>query len=854
MKKRFGVGLLCLLLAGTVSAQQNKTADSSLFVEERIADAIARMTLEEKVRMCFGGEKFGEVVLPGVPRLGIPDMYAADGPRGARVGDVTVFPSGIGLAATWNPELIEQSGRVIGNESRAHGVTMIFGPAFNINRDPLGGRFFEYLSEDPLLSGKLAAAQVRGMQQAGTSACIKHFAVNGRDLNRNWYMSNVDERTLREIYLRGFEIAVRESEPWACMTAANGLNGELCSDNRWLLRDVLKDEWGFKGLVLTDFCHSRSTEKAALAGLDIDMPWGDFETIRFGKPLMDAVVEGRVPETVLDEMVGRILWNRWKTGQLDGRDPREGAQINTPEFRQIARQAAEESIVLLKNEKNLLPLDIEKTEKVVLIGPNCEQRFCILGLGGSSGAQASYEVTPLIGLRKKLEGRAELTYLPLTGDSGFETIPSACWSDGDEQGVRVVYRKRGDGAEQAVRTEPAVDFLWFNESPVPDKIPVGEVSVTIEGRLIAPQTGNYTVRLISDNHAELWVDDMGAQAIRNTEAGVPQRNTAMCYFEAGKSYGVRILYTQSPDGVKNATEMNYWAKDNPSLRLEWAMPSDDKIIADAVAPYRDVLADADAVVFVGGTDHNLDCEGRDRTSMHFPQGQTELIRQVAAINPNTVVALMHGSPVELPWLDEVPAVVDMFFPGMEGGTALSDVLFGDVNPSGRLTFTWPKKLDDSPVYRLATQDNDNVNYEDGLMVGYRYFDTEGVEPLFPFGYGLGYTRFVYKKLRTEPDGRGGCTVTLDVRNCGERAGDETVQIYVRPKQSRIERPIHELKAFRKVSLKLGERKTIRIELDRSAFSYWHPEKKDWVADPGEYVIEAGHSSRDIRAERAFELR
>lgn len=844
MKKNLWLGALCVLGTLSVCAQSARIADASVPVGERIDYAISQMTNEEKVRMCFGGERFGEVVLPGVPRLGILPMYAADGPRGARVGDVTVFPSGIGLAATWDPELVERTGWVIGSESRAHGVTMIFGPAFNINRDPLGGRFFEYLSEDPLLSGRLAAAQVRGMQEAGTSACIKHFAANGRDLNRNEYMSNVDERTLREIYLRGFEIAVQEGDPWGCMTAANGLNGELCSDNEWLLNDILKGEWGFKGLVLTDFCHSRSTEKAALAGLDIDMPWGDFETIRFGKPLLDAGDEGRVPQATLDGMVRRILWNRYMTGVLDHKDPKQGAQANTPEFRQIARRAAQESVVLLKNERNFLPLDLDRTEKVVLIGPNCEQRFCILGLGGSSGAQASYEITPLIGLQKKLEGHAELTYLPLTGDSEFATIPADVWHNGDAQGVKATYYKRGDGAVRRVRTEPAVDFRWFNESPV-EGVGPGDVRVVIDGWIEAPQTGNYTIRLSTDNNAELWVEDMGAQAIRNTEAGVPQRNTAMCYFEAGKRYHVRIDYSQSPDGLKNATQMNYWAKDNPSLRLEWAMPSDERIIAGAIAPNREAIEQADVVVFVGGTDHNLDCEGRDRTSMRFPQGQTELIRQVSAINPKTVVVLMHGAPIELPWMESVPAVVDLFFPGMECGTAMADVLFGDVNPSGRLTFTWPKALEDSPVYKLATQDVDNVNYEDKLMVGYRYFDTENVEPLFPFGYGLSYTDFIYVKMRKVQQTADGCTVELKVKNAGKRDGAEVVQIYVRPKNSLVERPVHELKAFEKVHLKAGESKTIRVELDKSAFSYWHPEKKQWVMDPGEYVIEAGHSSRDI---------
>lgn len=846
MKKLLcGIGLL-LCCAGTLSAQPEIIADPNRPIEERIRNAIERMTPEEKVRLCFGGDRFGEVVLPGVPRLDILPMYAADGPRGIRAGAVTVFPSGLGLAATWNPALVEATGRVIGSESRANGISMVFGPAFNINRDPLGGRFFEYLSEDPLLSGKLAAAQVRGIQSEGVSACIKHFAANGRDLNRNWYMSNADERTLREIYLRGFEIAVKEGDPWGCMTAANGLNGDLCSDSKWLLNEVLKGEWGFEGLVLTDFCHSRSTEKAALAGLDIDMPWGDFETIKFGKPLMDAVARGDVPQSVLDEMVRRILWVKWKTGMLDHRDMKAGAALNTKENQQVARRAAEESMVLLKNDGGLLPLDIEKTKKVVLIGPNCAQRFCVLGLGGSSGAQAVYETTPLKGLEAKLAGKADLAYLSLTGDSEFQPIPSEYWvaKDGNS-GVTAVYRRQGSGDVQQQRTEPVVDFTWFNESPVPGKIEPGRVHATIEGRIKAPVTGNYTLRLITDDHTELWVSDMGAQAIRNAEAGVPQRNTAMFFFEAGKTYDVRIDYSQSPEGRKNATEMNYWAKDNPSLRLEWAMPSDAGIIAAQIAPYKDRLAEADAIVFVGGTDHNLDCEGRDRTSMHFPQGQTELIRQVSAINGKMIVALMHGAPIDLPWIDCVPAVLDMFFPGMEGGTAMADMLFGDADPSGRLTFSWPERLEDSPVYELATQDVDNVNYEDSLMVGYRYFDTKRVALRYEFGYGLSYTTFDYSKMKVKKVGDR-CIVTLNVKNTGPRDGAEVVQIYVGQNDCRYTRPVHELKAFEKVFLKAGESRAVTIPLDKDAFSYWNPDRRTWVRDSDEFTIEAGHSSRDIR--------
>lgn len=819
--------------------------------EDLIKNIMKELTLEEKVRMCFGGERFGEVVFPGVPRLNIPDIYGTDGPRGAHIGEVTAFPSGIGLATTWNTELVEQAGRVIGEEGRVRGIGMVLGPAFNINRDPLGGRFFEYFSEDPLISGKIAAAQVRGIQKEGVSACIKHFAANGRDWNRNLYMTWADERTLREIYLKGFEIAVKESEPWGCMTAANGLNGELCSDNQWLLNQVLKKEWGFKGVVLTDFCHSRSTVKAALAGLDIDMPWGNFETVPFGKPLLEAVQVGKVPEEVLDEKIRRILWLRYKLGMLEtGKRKQAQGAVNTLEHQEIALKTAEEGLVLLKNEKNFLPLSLNKVKNVVIVGPNCAQRFCIMGLGGSSGTQSPYETTPLKGLKDKLEGKARVTYLPLTGGAEFQTIAREYWtSDRDNAGVKVEYSSNSNPEVRMNTQESKIDFSWFNKSPS-SEIKIGELKAVITGKIKAPVTGNYTLRLHSDDVAELWVEDMGAQAVRNVELGVPQSNTAMFEFEAGKEYEIRIVYNQSAEGVKNSTEMNYWSKDNPSLRLEWALPCTEKTIAGSLSAHLSILKKADLIVFVGGSDHNLDCEGRDRKSMNFPQGQTELISQLAKVNNKMVVVLMHGSPLTLPWLDRVPAVLDLFFPGMEGGKAMANALFGDINPSGKLTFSWPKSLEDAPINVLSSQDLDNVYCREKLLVGYRYYDTKKVEPLFPFGFGLSYTTFQYTDLKVSEDGK---KISFMLTNTGKREGKEVVQLYVGQLECSFMRPVHELKGFVKVALEAGESKVIEMELGEEAYSFWNPEEKQWMIEGGRFIIEVGSSSHDIRLTKEVRL-
>ena len=836
MKKIFALALI-----GAVSLTVN-----AQHIDREIEQLISQMTLEEKVRMCFGGEDFGVVKFPGVERLGVPTFFGSDGPRGVVIPDVTAFPSGICLASTWNPALSERVGHVIGEEARRQGVGIIFGPAFNINRDPLGARFFEYMSEDPVLCGKIAAGQVRGMQDEGIAACMKHFACNGRDWNRNLYMTWADERTLREVYLRGFEICQRESNPWSVMTAANGLNGELCSDNQWLLQQVLKNEWGFKGIVLTDFCHSRSTVKAALAGLDMDMPWGSYEGVPFGKQLADAVEVGKVPVEILDEMVRRHLWLRYQIGLLGEKKCRIGeGELNTPAHQQVAYEAAAEGIVLLKNEHQLLPLKANKVKNIVVLGPNADRRFDVLGLGGSSGAQSPWEVTVLQGLKQTIDTtKTHITYLPLTGEAEFRMLQDNEWVGQ----VNIDYNNaKGTAPHKATANQ--IDFSWFNNSPAAD-IAVGELQATINARVKAPVTGIYIVKLISDDVADLWVADMGAQTVRNIEHGVPQSGTAMLSLEAGHEYDVRIVYRQTAEGAKNATEMNYWAKDRPSVRMEWSLPGSEAGVSRQLKQHRNVIKKADAVLFVGGLDHNLDCEGRDRQTMDFPLGQAELVRQLTTLNKNVVVALYNGAPLALPFIDKVPAVVELFYPGMLGGKAFADVLMGNTCPSGKLTFSWPKKYEDAPLNVYSSQDVDNVYCKEKLMVGYRYYDTKEVEPLFPFGYGLSYTQFRYSNLQVSADGK---TVSFTLTNDGKVKGKETVQLYVGQPEAKVERPVHELKAFEKVELMPGESRQVSLRLSDEDYSYWSVAAQRWIKDGGRYVIEIGASSRDIRLTKEIEL-
>ena len=812
--KLFAGILLCLSVLRTTAGTGSDPAS-----ERKIDSLLRLMTLEEKVAMCAGAAP--RMAFQGVPRLGIPEVQCCDGPRGPNIGGpATAFPSGIAWGAAWNPALAEKAGGVMGRETRTIGRGVLLGPANNILRDPLCGRFFEYYTEDPYLNSRITAAAVKGIQREKVAACLKHYACNNRENNRNFYMSAIGDRALHEIYLPAYEAAVGEGGLWSVMTAANGVNGEFVSDSRRLLTDILKEEWGFDGFVITDWLQTRSTEKAALAGLDVSMPGG--EECGFGRPLLDAVRDGRVPESVIDDKVRRILRIYDRIGALDGCNISAGAGINTPEHQATALQLAEESIVLLRNEGGMLPL--HRGMKILVTGPNADKRFCLPGMGGSSGIESPYEVTVLDGLRN-LTGNADVSYFPSEQLGGFSPIPAeAVHSDpyGREPGWKTTYA----GAEQTlVRTEPQIDFMWEMKSP--DRtIPAESFSANFQGWITPPASGVYTLRLTVGGWCAIFPEGCyGAPTIVADDSREGERTvTATIRLQKDEPYFFCVNYSKNREC-------------DASVRLEWKLPESPESAAK----------EADAVIFVGGLDHSLDTEGRDRMTMEFPQDQERLIARLAAVNPRTAVVLINGSPMELGgWIDKVPAIVEAWYPGMEGGTAVAGILYGEADPAGRLPFTWPKKLEDSPSHRLATQDLDTVNYEEELMVGYRYFDTQEVEPQFPFGYGLSYTTFRYGRLRVS-EKNGKVRGRIEIRNTGDRDGSQTVQIYVRPERPSVTRPVHELKAFEKLFLRAGERRTVEFTLPARAFSYYSETEGRWVEDPGPYTIEAAASSRDIRS-------
>lgn len=696
--------------AGAVSPGHPLYLDPTQPLETRVEDLLSRLTLAEKVSLVHGDSSF---TVAGVPRLGIPERYLSDGPLGVRepmsaaletvrlAGEFsTAMPAGICLAATWNPDLARAEGEAIGQEARARGKDIMLGPAVNIFRTPLCGRNFEYFGEDPFLAGQIAVGYIHGEQSQDVSSCVKHFALNNQEYQRTTINVEADERTLREIYLPAFEAAVKDGGVWCVMGSYNQFRGQHCCENGYLINQILKGEWGFKGLIMSDWGGAHSTAECATNGLDLEMGtsrnWNDFY---LAHPYLEALQKGELPVAGLDDKVRRNLRVMFATHEFD--PGRTNGSLNTVAHETVSREVAEQGIVLLKNQNNLLPLDADNISTIAVIGENAIRRQD--AGGGSSLVKTFYEVTPLQGIVNRVGRRVNVTF-----------------SEG--------YEKNGD---------------------------------------------------------------------------------------------THLL---------------------------------DRAVAAAKA--------ADVVIYVGGLNHDFDREGGDRKSYRLPYGQDELIQRLVAVNPRTIVVL-EGTPVEMgAWLDQVPAVLQAWYLGMEGGNALARVLFGDVNPSGKLPCTIAKRLDDYAPHALDAYPGTNgvEVYKEGLLVGYRWFDTKDIQPEFPFGYGLSYTTFKYSnlKLRAAPgasldETNALVTAQFDVENTGPRAGAEVAELYVQEAHPDLMRPEKELKGFKKVFLRPGEKQTISLPLNRRAFAYYDPARHGWVAQKDDYHILVGSSSRDIRLDGHFRL-
>ena len=738
LKSLAGLCALAAVACGGGPGPQGSVAvylDESQPIEKRVEDALSRMTLEEKVAILHAQSKFSSA---GVPRLGIPEVWCTDGPHGIRPevlwdewdqagwtnDSCTAFPALTCLAATWNPEMSALYGKSIGEEARYREKDILLGPGVNIYRTPLNGRNFEYMGEDPYLSLRMVVPYIEEVQKNGVVACVKHFALNNQEAHRHGIDVEVDDRALNEIYLPAFKAAVQEGGAWAVMGAYNKYKGEHCCHNRYLLNDILKRDWAFDGVVVSDWGGTHDTKQAAENGLDMEfgswtdgLSWGAsnaYDNYYLAAPYLDMLRKGEASTATLDDKARRVLRLIFRTA-MNTRKP--FGSLNSPEHLAAARRIAGEGMVLLKNEGGVLPIDLGRAKTIAVVGENAIKMMTVGG--GSSSLKVRHEYTPLEGIRAAAAGKAEVIY---------------------ERGY------------------------------------VGDV------------TGDY-------------------------------------------------------NGVKTGQDLS-------------ESRSEAQLIADAAAAARK----ADAVIFVGGLNksNHQDCEGDDRLQYGLPYAQDKVIGALAEANPNLAVVIVSGNAVAMPWIDRVPAVLEAWFSGSEAGNALADVVFGAVNPSGKLPFTFPVRLEDNGAHTLGEYPGaDKVKYNESIFVGYRWHDKEQLKPLFAFGHGLSYTAFAVgnvKADRTTLAPNGSIRISADVTNTGDRAGAEVVQLYIGDEQSSLPRPVKELKGFQKVSLNPGQTQTVTFEITPGMLQYYDDAKGAWVAEPGAFTAYVGAASDDIRGTVEFELK
>lgn len=744
MKNRTSILLACAVICLSACTSAGEKDNPLTAHEKEITGIIAGMTLEEKVNMLHGKNMFSSA---GVERFGIADIEYADGPFGIReemephswnslhlnTDSATFFPTGSALAATWSAEMAYKYGEGMAAEARLRGKDMILGPAINIQRIPTGGRTYEYLSEDPLLSAELAVGYSRGAQDHQVAVCLKHYALNNQENMRGFIDVKVSERVMREIYLVPFEAAVKQANAYGVMAAYNKVAGDWCSESDYLLNKILRDEWGFKGIVISDWGGTHSTVKAALGGLDVEMPNDRY----FGQALLDSVKAGVIPESIIDEKVRHLLRVRMAVPPVA---PEEANMQMTsqPAQQRIAYEVASRSIVLLKN-SDLLPIDKAKVRKIAVIGENAVRKMASGGVG--AGVKALYEITPLEGLRKAFEGTD----------------------------IQVAY---------------AQGYLPYKRRP------------------------------------------------RNNRR------------ENGNSSEKRAREVEE---MKQAREMEQQSK---------------QLVEEAIALARD----ADLVIFVGGNNREVETEGSDRNNIILPSGQDELIRNIAAVNSNIISVMVAGGPIDLQTVEKYSSSILLsWFNGSEGGRALADVLIGKVSPSGKLPFTLPVKLEDSPAYNLGVypqpqperprdvfvdlvnkdrfraEQKAEADYAEGVLVGYRWYASKNIVPLYPFGHGLSYTTFRYSDLQVANNGRQ-IDLCFMLENTGDMDAEEVAQVYVSRPNSMIERPEYELKGFQRLALKAGEKRKVTLSIPLERLRHWDVDRAGWALEEGVAIVRVGGSS------------
>ncbi len=789
------------------------------------------LTLAEQAALTAGVDFWHTA---SVERLGIGPLRVTDGPAGARghrwsVGSSASLPCGSALAATWNRDLVRRVGRVLADETRAKGAGVLLGPTVNIHRHPLNGRHFECFSEDPYLSAEMAAAYIEGVQERGVGACVKHFVCNDQEHERHTISVEVDERALREIYLPPFEAAVRRAGVWSVMGAYNRFWGTYCCENPALLLRLLKEEWGFDGVLMSDWFATHSATSVE-AGLDLEMP-GPAKYL--GPLLVEAVGQGEVSEAAVAEAAGRVV-------RLIERAAGGTTAPSVEAAPAVARAAAAEAIVLLRN-SDVLPLDAHSMRSVAVIGPQAD-RLAVQG-GGSAEVTPAYISSPREAIQRRAGGEVRVTYEPGCAMPGPTPPLDYRWvstGPGGEPGLQVeVFGSPELSGSPVVRETLSRSIARWGGSPAPG-VAAGHFSARASGEFVPDRSGLWELGVASAGQARLFLDDRLLATSTIPDVYYRQGSTeatAQLELEAGSRHRLVAEFS-----IHSGLEM-------AGLRIgARAVPP-----ADAQQRAAKAAAQADVALVLVGYDGAWESEGADRPHMDLPGQQDDLIRAVAAANPRTVVIVNAGAPVSMPWADEVAAILQVWFPGMEGGNAIADVLFGDEDPSGRLPTTFPRRLEDSPAYPYYPGEDGVVRYQEGLLVGYRHYDTVGIEPRFCFGHGLSYTRFEYANLRVQAQDDQHVRVHVDVANVGARPGREVVQVYVRRPDSATDRPDKELRDFAKLELEPGQTRTVSFDLPARAFAHWDTQRKAWHVEPGPREIVVGSSSRDLRQSARVDL-
>jgi len=748
------------------------------------------------------------------------------------------FPCGAAQGASFDPALVERIGAALAEEARSKGAGVLLAPTVNLQRTPVGGRNFECASEDPFLAARMAAAFVRGVQGRGVGACVKHFACNDAEWERHRASVEVDERTLREVYLAPFEAAVREAGAWSVMAAYNRLGGVHCTEHERLLTGILREEWGFDGAVLSDWFATQSGPASLGAGMDLEMPG---PPRHYGAKLAAPVREGRADAAALDRSVRRVLGLLARTGALDAEGPPPERADDRPEHRALAREAAAAGLVLLRNERGALPL--RGVRRLAVVGPNAD-RAVIQG-GGSARVTPHYAVSPLAGLAERAAAAGvELVFA--RGPTCYRVLPAL--GGADLEGAVEIELFAADapgGAPLRSERVRSAELFWLTP-PAPIAAGAG-FAARLRARLRAREPGAQRLSLTSAGRARLRVD--GREWIDLWE----RRERGSAFFGLG-SQEVEVAVPLAA-GASAEIEVDF-AHDRPGLpagvRIGFAPPEPTDALERAVAAARG----ADAAVVVVGLDEDWETEGRDRDGFSLPGRQDELLAAVAAANPRTIAVLNAGSPVAMPWADATAALVQLWYPGQEGGRALADVLFGDADPGGRLPLTIPVRMEDTPAFLSCPGEAHTLRYDEGVFVGHRWYDVRGIEPRFPFGHGLSYARFEYGDLRIARaalDAGEPVEAEIEVANASDRPGVEVAQLYLAAPPGPVRRPPLALVGFAKLRLAPGERGVARFTVSPRSLSTWDAAAQAWRIEPGAYELAAGRSSRDLRARARFTL-